>query len=256
MHIRYPNKNRGFMKIKKPLLVLLIIIKPINILYSQTQPKNENTNITLENNPLVQLQPSDYLEKHIASKKIPKLKEEVERNLRKLGKIQRTYKNDIQDAQKSYDEAAENYKKGVEAYYSGDLLNAYNLFLKSKSISNQLLEKFSSLYRNKAVEISSEIASKLSNLQEDKLNAPYFLIHETEFRLNTIKSKISSAEEMIRFKKYGDAIELYRNAKIIGIISLYKLEQDKTKQEQLLEKYKADLEDANYKIENVKIDSF
>jgi len=56
------------MKIKKPLLVLLIIIKPINILYSQTQPKNENTNITLENNPLFQLQPSDYLEKHIASK--------------------------------------------------------------------------------------------------------------------------------------------------------------------------------------------
>jgi len=242
------------MKNKKRLIVLIII--PIKILYSQTQPKNENSNIILENNPLVQLQPSDYLEKHIASKKIPKLKEEVEGNLRKLGKILRTYKNDIQDAQKIYDEAAENYKKGVETYYSGDILNAYNLFLKSKSISNHLLEKYSTLYKNKAVEISSEVASKLSNLQEDRLNAPYFLIHETEFRLNTIKSKISSAEEMIRFKKYGDAIELYRNAKIIGIISLYKLEQDKTKQEQLLEKYKADLEDANYKTENVKIESF
>lgn len=238
-------------------LYFFISIVPLNIIYSQTQQKIEETQtITLENNPLVRIEPSDYLEKHLASKKVPIVKEQAERNLRSLGKILRLYKNEVKEAQKNFDEAADSYKKGIEAYYSGNLLNAFNLFLKSKVISSQLLEEYAAFYKKRSLEIASNIANQLSILESDKINANYFLIHESEHRLNVMKNKILTAEEMLRFKKMVDAIELYKNAKIIGIITLYKLEQDKNKKEQLLQNYKIDLEDANYNIENIRIESF
>ncbi|GIX40706.1 MAG: hypothetical protein KatS3mg129_0439 [Leptospiraceae bacterium] len=60
----------------------------------------------------------------------------------------------------------------------------------------------------------------------------------------------------MRFKNFTEAIELYRNAKIIGIIALYQLEQDKIKKEELLQKFKTDLEDANYSIEQYSFRKF
>lgn len=230
----------------------------MNLIYSQIQSKTqeENKNIVIENNPLISLEPSDYLEKHIASKKISLLKEQAEKNLRKLGRIIKYFESQLQDSKKKYEEATNLYKLGIESYYSGDILKSYQYFQKCKTLSNQLLFDYSKIYKSKSTELSSQIAIKISELEKDSLNAPHFLIYDTTHRLTVMKNKINTAEELIRFNQYGEAIDLYRNAKILGIISLYQLEQDKAKKEEILKQYQIDLEDANYNPENIKLESF
>lgn len=226
--------------------------------YPQTQPKTqeEKEKPFLQTNPFIALETSDYLERHIASKKISKLKEQVEKNLRNLGKIIKNYESQLQDSKKNYEEAFNQYKTGMESYYSGDILKAYNHLLKSKSMTNQLLLEYSKIYKNKAVEITTKIATKISDLESNSLNAPYFLIHSTDHRLTVIKNKIGNGDELTRFNQYLEAIELYRNAIILGIISLYNIEQDKTKKEEILKEFKTDLEDANYNTESIRLESF
>ncbi len=242
----------------KTFSILIFVIIPFNFVFSQTQPKTENQNnkIQIDNNPLLEIEPSDYLERHIISKKISKIKEEVEYNLRKLAKILKTYEKEISNSKTNYDESASLYKSGLEYYYSGDVINAYNQFIKSRNITNKMLSDFANMYKKQSISISTEIAVKLSKLEEDAVNAPFFEVYESEHRLNVMKNKINSADDLVKYQRYGQAIDLYRNAKIIGVITLYKLEQDKTKKEQILEKYKADLDDANYNVDNVKLESF
>ncbi len=242
----------------KYLSFFLIFIFPLNYVDSQTQPKTviQEKNILNENDSYTSKESSDYLEKHIISKKISNLKEKVEKNLRKLGKIIKNYENELQDSKKKFEEAFQLYKTGVENYYAGNLINAYNQFLKSKNVSNELLFEFSKIYKKKVTEIATTVASKISNLEEDNLNASYFLIQDASHRLTVIKNKIDNAQELIRFHQYSEAIDLYRNAKILGILSLYQLEQDKNKKEEILNQFKTDLEDANYKMETIKLESF
>lgn len=196
------------------------------------------------------------MEKHIISKKITNLKEQVEKNLKKLGKIIKNYETDLPDSKKKFEEASLSYRKGIESYYSGNLQNAYNLFLKSRSLSNELLLDFSKLYKTRVTQIATMVANKISNLEEDTLSASYFIIKDASHRLNVMKSKIDTAQELIRFNQYSEAIELYKNAKILGILSLYQLEEDKSKKEEVLNQFKIDLEDANYKPESIKLESF
>ncbi len=245
-------KNKNF------ILSVILFIFPLKIVFSQTQPKTEiqDNKILIEGNPLLLVESSDYLERHIVSKKISRVKEEVEYNLRKLAKIIKTYEKEVTDSQKNYDEAASLYKSGLEYYYSGDVLNGYSQFIKSRNITNKLLNDYANLYKKQSINISTEIAVKLSKLEEDTIKAPFFEIYESEHRLNVMKNKINSADDLVKFQRYGQAIDLYRNAKIIGVITLYKLEQDNAKKEQILEKYKLDLNDANYNVENIKLESF
>lgn len=243
---------------KREIIFLILFILPIKIIFSQIQPKTENQDIKYQMNTnfLLEVEASDYLERFIISKRISKVKEDLEYNLRKLAKILKTYENEVVDSKKNYDESVSLYKSGLEFLYSGDVLSAYNQFVKSRNITNKLLSDYANIYKKQSINISSEIAVKLSKLEEDIINSPYFDVFESEHRLNVMKSKISSADDLVKYKRYGQAIDLYRNAKIIGVITLYKLEQDKTKKEQILEKYKMDLNDANYNIENTKLESF
>ncbi len=219
-----------------------------NIQAQNIENKPNQKTLPAEENILAEEKPSDYLDKHIISKKIHPLKDEIEKNMRRLARVIRYFESEVPDSKKRYDELASDYKKALESYYGGDIIQAYSSFLSIRPRLKNLTNEYVKIYKNRTLEISSQIFNKISAMNVDSIQAPHFLIHETELRLNVLRSKIEEASDLTRFQKYFDAINLYRNAKIIGILTLYHLEEQKEKKEEVLTKYKVDLEDANYTI--------
>ncbi|MDW7975679.1 MAG: hypothetical protein RMI35_03895 [Leptospiraceae bacterium] len=233
------------------------MILPLNIIFPQAQQKTTNPGdkITLTENPLIAIHSSDYLERHIASKKFPKVKEDAEKNLRKLNRILKHYEKDIPESQKQYEEALNHYKKAMESFVSNDILEAYKNLLQSRKISNELLQKYGEVYQKRALEISNEVSNKILLKDPKEFLMGSFNYLNSEHNLNVLKDKIHTANYLTRIHQYADAIELYRNAKIIGIITLLRLEEEANRPK-ILEKFKIDLEDANYKVERTLLETF
>lgn len=204
------------------------------------------------NDPLEEVVASDYLERHNAARNIQQLKRSVELDIRRLAVLVRNWSTDVEGSEKEYADIAAIYRKAVEAYYGGDALDSYRNMQAVRARSMQLYQKFCDSYRTKTVQIASDLSQKVIDLEVDPTKRGYgFRGSEAVHRLSVVRSQIRLGDELIRFKRPDRAIDQYRNARLLAILTAYHFETDANKQSEILKQYEHDLKDIGYHTENL-----
>ncbi|MBW7858808.1 MAG: hypothetical protein H3C43_11075, partial [Leptonema sp. (in: Bacteria)] len=97
-----------------------------------------------------------------------------------------------------------------------------------------------------------DLSQKVIDLEVDPTKRGYgFLGNEAVHRLSVVRSQIRLGDELIRFKRPDRAIDQYRNARLIAILTAYHFETDPDKQSQILKQYESDLKDIGYSTDNI-----
>lgn len=215
-------------------------------LFAQTGRQSDRSD------PVDEPAPSDYLERHHASRNIEQLKKSVEIDIRRLGVLVRNMGKDVAGSDKEYADVAAIYRKAVESYYGGDPLDAYRHLVASRARALDLYKKFSEMYRTKTVQMAADITQQIAGMETDPdQKVSYFAIAEAHHRLSVARSQIRLGDDMIRFRRPDRAIDQYRNARLMTILTAYHLEEDAAKRKEILKKYEADLKDIGYHTENL-----
>jgi hypothetical protein len=218
----------------------------VTSLFAQTPQKSDRSD------PVDEPATSDYLDRHHASRNIDQLKKNVEIDIRRLGVLVRNMGQDVAGSDKEYSDIAAIYRKAVESYYGGDPLDAYRHLLASRARALDLYKKFSEMYRTKTVQMAADITQQIAGMETDPdQKVSFFAINEARHRLSIARSQIQLGDDMIRFRRPDRAIDQYRNARLMTILTAYHLAEDPAKRKEILKKYEADLKDIGYRTDNL-----
>lgn len=170
-------------------------------------------------------------------------------NLLKLKRLIDLYDSRIDWAKSSYDNIRSSYRKGMSFYYMGNYESSIPHLNNSMQAAQDLMKKFADYYKNEATLIlqncsESMVERDLAMLYEDEKNMGSEKVMKNQFKLRIAYNQMASGDSNIDAKRYEQAIEHYRLAKLHGINVLINLADTPAKKKELSEKYKIDLQDA------------
>lgn len=230
----------GLAKLAVPVLSLAASLTGVLSAQSPAKPPAQS-------DPIDDPKPSDYLERHHASRNIVQLKRVVELDIRRLGILVKYLGKEVDGSDKEYSDIAAIYRKAVESYYGGDPLEAYRHLMASHARALDLYRKFSEMYRKKTIELATEITQTIAAMETDTQNATAFYeLAEASHRLAIVRNQIKLGDEMLRFRRPDQAITQYKNARLMTILTSYHLEQDGNKRKEILQKHEADLKELGF----------
>lgn len=236
----------GFARFGIPLLTLAVALP--SIITAQSPAKKPPA----QSDPIDEPTPSDYLERHHASRNIVQLKRVVELDIRRLGILVKYLGKEVDGSDKEYADIAAIYRKAVESYYGGDPLEAYRHLMASHARALDLYRKFSEMYRKKTIELATEITQTIAGMETDTQTAiPFYELAEASHRLAIVRNQIKLGDEMLRFRRPDQAINQYKNARLMTILTSYRLEQDPAKRKEILQKHDMDLKDLGFNRSNL-----
>lgn len=247
--LAFPLRSNPFLRqpaVRFCAVLAFFIPLAVTSLFAQTPQKSDRSD------PVDEPATSDYLDRHHASRNIDQLKKNVEIDIRRLGVLVRNMGQDVAGSDKEYSDIAAIYRKAVESYYGGDPLDAYRHLLASRARALDLYKKFSEMYRTKTVQMAADITQQIAGMETDPdQKVSFFAINEARHRLSVARSQIQLGDDMIRFRRPDRAIDQYRNARLMTILTAYHLAEDPAKRKEILKKYEADLKDIGYRTDNL-----
>lgn len=197
--------------------------------------------------PVREFEGSDYLDRQIASRKIGKLRHLVERDLVRLGRLVENFGGDVAGADAKYKETAEVFRKAIDSYYSGELLQSYHLLRDARKRAFEIYKSFNDSYNQKVSEILSKTTTALvdQEIREAGL-AKSRRVQETRHRIVVARRQLAMARRSIDSERPDAAIDHYRNATILAVIALAEIQTEKQKADEIYSTYKKELKDAGY----------
>ncbi|MBU43785.1 MAG: hypothetical protein CMN76_11235 [Spirochaetaceae bacterium] len=197
--------------------------------------------------PVREFEGSDYLDRQIASRKIHNLRLLVERDLVRLGRLVQNLGGEVEGADAKYKEAAAVFRKAIDAYYSGELLQSYHLLRDARSKSFEIYKSFNETYNKKVADILSRTTSALVDRElAEAGQAKSKVVQETRHRIIVARRQLDLARRSIASERPDAAIAHYRNATVLAVIALAEIQTEKQKADEIYSSYKKELKDAGY----------
>ncbi|MCB1303231.1 MAG: hypothetical protein KDK37_03100 [Leptospiraceae bacterium] len=197
--------------------------------------------------PVREFEGSDYLDRQIASKKIDGLRNIVEVDLVRLGRMMEVLGSDVSGANVKYEETAAVFKKAIDAYYSGQLLESYYLLRDARRRAFEVYASFNAQYENKVAEILGKTTAALVDRElAEAGRAKSRTVKETRHRIDVARRQLLTAQRLIANERPDAAVQHFRNATVLAVIALAEVQKDDQQKDQVYEQYKKELKDAGY----------
>ena len=197
--------------------------------------------------PVLEFEGSDYLDKQIAARKMDGLRLLVEKDLVRLGRMVQNFGSDVSGAELKYQETAAVFRKAIDAYYSGQLLEAYHLLRDARRRAFEVYASFNDAYQQKASDILSKTTSALVDQELREAGKPKSRrVKETRHRIRVAQRQMDMARRLIANERPDAAVAHYRNATVLAIVALAEMQTEKQKADEIYSTYKKELKDAGY----------
>ena len=192
----------------------------------------------------------NYLEKQTALKGIDQARSEQQKDIRKLTVIVANYGAAVAGSDAELKKIKDLYEESSVLYYRQQYVKSRETLNQAKTQTSELYKKFDDMYAKQTDELMIQCAKAVANLETTQTpgggNAPEWstALILNQSRLRTAFGHVVIAQDLNREKRYDDAIDHYRLAKLFGIGLLRGLEEDPQKAKAIDDKYKIDLQDA------------
>lgn len=192
----------------------------------------------------------NYLDRQNALKGMDSLRTETQKDIRKLSVMVSNFGSEVAGSDGELKSIRDRYEETSVLYYRQLYVKARGKLDEVRVSVQALYKKFNEHYTQRTNAILIEAAKAVSG---DELKVQPGSGNETEWstdliknqsRLRTAYGHVATAQELTRDKRYGDAIDHYRLAKLFGISLLRGMDEDPQRSKAVDDKYRNDLGDA------------
>ncbi|WCL50833.1 hypothetical protein [Leptospira sp. GIMC2001] len=178
-------------------------------------------------------------------------KDRLLQDLRSLQVIVGNFGDEVPGSKEELETLEKDYQIGIRYHYRRAYVVSGKNFLSVYKKSENLFQKFALLYERQAEELLISSVDELSKLEQDEIRrektserqSRYRDMEEAKFKLNLAYFQMARGDEMIRDRRYSDALVHFRLAKDFAIKLSSDLELNDDKKKDLLNKNNKHLAD-------------
>ncbi|MCE9600168.1 MAG: hypothetical protein K8S54_19575 [Spirochaetia bacterium] len=193
----------------------------------------------------------NYLDRQNALKGMESLRTDTQKDIRKLSVMVSNFGAEVAGSDGELKSIRDRYEESSIMYYRQMYVKARGKLDEVRVSVSALYKKFNDHYTQRTNAILVEAAKAVSG---DELKVQPGSGNETEWstdliknqsRLRTAYGHVAIAQDLTRDKRYGDAIDHYRLAKLFGIGLLKGMDEDPARSKAVDDKYRNDIGDAS-----------